>query len=100
MRLSTEIPGETVAGSPALPRRSSTGHVRPPPTTTEDRVQHRPPTGSYRGRRRVPTPPRSRYAAVVTTAFVGAGVVALGASAAMPNLKSANYASGDALSPG
>ena len=33
----------------------------------------------YRGRRRVPTPPRSRYAAVVTTAFVGAGVVALGA---------------------
>lgn len=33
----------------------------------------------YRGRRRMPTPPRSRYAAVVTTAFVGAGVVALGA---------------------
>ncbi|MFC3501283.1 M23 family metallopeptidase [Micromonospora krabiensis] len=41
----------------------------------------------YRGRRRVPTPPRSRYAAVVTTAFVGAGVVALGASA-MPDAKS------------
>ncbi|WP_416902423.1 M23 family metallopeptidase [Micromonospora echinospora] len=40
----------------------------------------------YRGRRRVPTPPRSRYAAVVTTAFVGAGVVALGASA-MPDAK-------------
>jgi murein DD-endopeptidase MepM/ murein hydrolase activator NlpD len=40
----------------------------------------------YRGRRRVPTPPRSRYAAVVTTAFVGAGVVALGA-AAMPDAK-------------
>ena len=34
----------------------------------------------YRGRRRVPTPPRSRYAAVVTSAFVGAGVVALGAT--------------------
>lgn len=34
----------------------------------------------YRGRRRVPTPPRSRYALVVTSAFVGAGVVALGAS--------------------
>ncbi|MEU6078722.1 M23 family metallopeptidase [Micromonospora sp. NPDC047074] len=41
----------------------------------------------YRGRRRVPTPPRSRYAAVVTTAFVGAGVVALGAGA-MPDAKS------------
>ncbi|GIJ36574.1 M23 family metallopeptidase [Verrucosispora sp. WMMD703] len=41
----------------------------------------------YRGRRRVPTPPRSRYAAVVTTAFVGAGVVALGANA-MPDAKS------------
>ncbi|MBO4210768.1 M23 family metallopeptidase [Micromonospora echinofusca] len=40
----------------------------------------------YRGRRRVPTPPRSRYAAVVTTAFVGAGLVALGASA-MPDAK-------------
>ena len=38
----------------------------------------------YRGRRRVPTPPRSRYAAVVTTAFVGAGVVALGAGASCP----------------
>jgi murein DD-endopeptidase MepM/ murein hydrolase activator NlpD len=43
----------------------------------------------YRGRRRVPTPPRSRYAAVVTTAFVGAGVVALGAGA-MPDAKSVN----------
>jgi murein DD-endopeptidase MepM/ murein hydrolase activator NlpD len=40
----------------------------------------------YRGRRRVPTPPRNRYAAVVTTAFVGAGIVALGA-AAMPDAK-------------
>lgn len=34
----------------------------------------------YRGRRRVPTPPRSRYAVVGTAAFVGASVVALGAS--------------------
>lgn len=34
----------------------------------------------YRGRRRVPTPPRSRYAVVGTAAFVGAGVVALGAT--------------------
>lgn len=43
----------------------------------------------YRGRRRVPTPPRSRYAVVVTTAFVGAGVVALGASA-LPDAKTVN----------
>lgn len=41
----------------------------------------------YRGRRRVPTPPRNRYAAVITTAFVGAGVVALGAGAALPDAK-------------
>jgi murein DD-endopeptidase MepM/ murein hydrolase activator NlpD len=34
----------------------------------------------YRGRRRVPTPPRSRYAAVGAAAFVGAGLVAMGAS--------------------
>ena len=41
--------------------------------------------GRYRGRRRAPTPPRSRYAAVVTTAFLGAGVVVLGAAAALPD---------------
>ena len=41
--------------------------------------------GRYTGRRRVPTPPRSRYAAVVTTAVVGAGVVVLGAGAAAPD---------------
>jgi murein DD-endopeptidase MepM/ murein hydrolase activator NlpD len=40
----------------------------------------------YRGRRRVPTPPRSRYAAVVTGAFLGAGFVALGATA-LPDAK-------------
>jgi murein DD-endopeptidase MepM/ murein hydrolase activator NlpD len=40
----------------------------------------------YRGRRRVPTPPRSRYAVVVTSAFVGAGIVALGA-ANLPDAK-------------
>jgi murein DD-endopeptidase MepM/ murein hydrolase activator NlpD len=40
----------------------------------------------YRGRRRVPTPPRSRYAAVVTGAFLGAGIVALGANA-VPDAK-------------
>ena len=41
----------------------------------------------YRGRRRVPTPPRGRYAVVVTSAFVGAGVVALGAASGMPDTK-------------
>jgi murein DD-endopeptidase MepM/ murein hydrolase activator NlpD len=41
----------------------------------------------YRGRRRVPTPPRARYAAAVTSAFVGAGVVAMGAGALMPDAK-------------
>ncbi|MEU8237857.1 M23 family metallopeptidase [Actinoplanes missouriensis] len=44
----------------------------------------------YRGRRRVPTPPRSRYAAVVTSAFVGAGVVALGAASNLPDAKDVN----------
>ncbi|WP_018252375.1 M23 family metallopeptidase [Salinispora mooreana] len=42
----------------------------------------------YRGRRRVPTPPRSRYAAVVTTALVGASGVALLAGSALPDAKS------------
>lgn len=41
----------------------------------------------YRGRRRVPTPPRSRYAAVATTALIGAGVVAMATAAAMPDMK-------------
>ena len=41
----------------------------------------------YRGRRRVPTPPRSRYAVVVTSAFVGAGVVAIGAASHIPDAK-------------
>jgi murein DD-endopeptidase MepM/ murein hydrolase activator NlpD len=44
----------------------------------------------YRGRRRVPTPPRSRYAVVVTSAFVGAGVVALGAASQLPDAKAVN----------
>lgn len=43
--------------------------------------------GRYRGRRRAPTPPRSRYAAVVTTAFVGAGIVALSAAHSMHEVK-------------
>lgn len=46
----------------------------------------------YRGRRRVPTPPRSRYAVVGAAAFVGAGVVALGAANELPNAKSINPA--------
>ena len=41
----------------------------------------------YRGRRRVPTPPRSRYAVVVTSAFVGAGIVAIGAASNLPDAK-------------
>jgi murein DD-endopeptidase MepM/ murein hydrolase activator NlpD len=41
----------------------------------------------YRGRRRVPTPPRSRYAAVGAAAFVGAGMVALGAASNVPDIK-------------
>lgn len=44
----------------------------------------------YRGRRRVPTPPRSRYAVVTTAAFVGAGVVALGAASNLPDAKTVN----------
>jgi murein DD-endopeptidase MepM/ murein hydrolase activator NlpD len=44
----------------------------------------------YRGRRRVPTPPRSRYAVVVTSAFIGAGVVAIGAGSNLPNAKDVN----------
>src|SRR4051812_24319379 len=41
----------------------------------------------YRGRRRVPTPPRSRYAVVTTAAFIRAGVVAIGAASNLPDQK-------------
>ncbi len=51
---------------------------RPEPLRESDR---------YRGRRRAPTPPRSRYAAVITTAFVGAGIVAFGAGAGLHDAK-------------
>jgi len=44
----------------------------------------------YRGRRRVPTPPRSRYAYVGAAAFVGAGVVAMGAASNLPDAKAVN----------
>lgn len=54
-------------------------------------MQYRPEllreSDRYRGRRRAPTPPRSRYAAVITTAFVGAGVVAFGAGAGLQDAK-------------
>ena len=45
------------------------------------------PPARYRGRRRIPESPRSRYAAVVTTAMVGAGVVALGTGTALDDAK-------------
>jgi murein DD-endopeptidase MepM/ murein hydrolase activator NlpD len=44
----------------------------------------------YRGRRRVQTPPRGRYAVVGLSAFVGAGVVAVGAAANLPDAKAVN----------
>lgn len=50
-------------------------------------MDERPSQGRYRGRRRAPTPPRNRYATVVTTAVVGAGVVAFGASMGIPDAK-------------
>ena len=54
-------------------------------------MQYRPEllreSDRYRGRRRVATPPRSRYAAVITTAFVGAGIVAFGAGAGITDAK-------------
>ena len=46
--------------------------------------RHQGPEGKYRGRRRVQTTPGRRYLAVLTTAFLGATLVALGAGAAMP----------------
>jgi murein DD-endopeptidase MepM/ murein hydrolase activator NlpD len=44
----------------------------------------------YRGRRRVPTPPRSRYAVVGISAFIGAGIVAAGAATNLPDAKAVN----------
>lgn len=45
------------------------------------------PPGRYRGRRRAAAVPRNRYAAVITSAMVGAGVVAMAAGAAVPDAK-------------
>jgi murein DD-endopeptidase MepM/ murein hydrolase activator NlpD len=53
-------------------------------------VSSRKERDRYVGRRRVPTPPRSRYTAVATTALFGAGIVALATAAAMPDLKSSD----------
>lgn len=54
------------------------------------------PVGRYRGRRRLPKLPSKRYAAVVTTAMVGAGVVALGAGAMVPDPAGADGGAGAA----
>jgi murein DD-endopeptidase MepM/ murein hydrolase activator NlpD len=61
-------------------------------------VSSRKERDRYVGRRRVPTPPRSRYTAVATTALFGAGVVALATAAAMPDIKSSNPGSLSAIS--
>src|SRR5262249_47974519 len=50
-------------------------------------VSSRKERDRYIGRRRVPTPPRSRYTVVAATALLGAGVVAMAAAAAVPDLK-------------
>ena len=47
--------------------------------------KQQPASGTYRGRRRLPKLPTRRYLAVVTTAFLAAAVVALGAGAIMPD---------------
>jgi murein DD-endopeptidase MepM/ murein hydrolase activator NlpD len=56
------------------------------------------PTSKYRGSRRLPKLPSRRYAAVVTTAFLGAGVVALSAGAVIPESAPADGATPAALS--
>lgn len=64
-------------------------------------MQHRKRSGRHLGRHRVPTPPRSRYAAVVTSAVVGAGIVAIGTASAMPSKSpnSAAFADDPSLDP-
>ena len=51
-------------------------------------MSSREDTGRYRGRRRAPSTPYTRYAVVVTGAFLGAGVVAMGSAAALPGTNS------------
>src|SRR5258706_14979431 len=67
----------TVAG-----RRWSSGH-RPQQRRTWVASKQQPGT-RYRGRRRLPKLPSRRYAAVVTTAFLGAVAVALTAGSVAP----------------
>ena len=49
----------------------------------------------YRGRRRLPKLPSRRYAGVVATAFLGAGLVAVSAGAVIPDSMNSAAASGD-----
>src|SRR2546423_9130983 len=67
--------------------------VRYPPAAGSTRIRRvcvssREDRGRYRGRRRAPAPPRTRYAVVVTGAFLGAGVVAMSAASAFPGTDS------------
>ncbi|HEY0357704.1 MAG TPA: M23 family metallopeptidase [Mycobacteriales bacterium] len=65
-------------------------------------MHHRKPAGRHRGRHRAPLDVRSRYAVVVTTAVVGAGVVAFGASSALPTVNTGDASAlgaGGATSP-
>ena len=47
-------------------------------------MELRYPRGRYRGKRRAPAAPRTRYAAVMTTAMVSAGLAAIGITTALP----------------
>jgi murein DD-endopeptidase MepM/ murein hydrolase activator NlpD len=63
-------------------RLSGVGHLGQRRVCVQPKRQ---PAGRYRGRRRLPKLPSARYFAVVTTAVVGAGVVALAAGAVVPD---------------
>lgn len=47
-------------------------------------MDREPAQARYQGRRRVPTPPHGRYAAIMTAAVLGAGIVTVGARVALP----------------
>lgn len=53
------------------------------------------PAGRYRGRRRLPKLPSKRYAGVVMTAFLGAGIVALAVGLVSPDATWPGAAGGD-----
>jgi murein DD-endopeptidase MepM/ murein hydrolase activator NlpD len=98
LRLATVAPGCQLVYSGPVARQTTVHQLFPtvePPLFAIDgglfvrqRLSSEP--DRYRGRRRVPSPPRSRYAAVVTSAFVGAGIVAIGAAAQLPDAKAVN----------